>query len=467
MPKKSIIFFAFIIFPLVIGLACRFTSRPDPTATPRPVIETEEVAVEVATATPTPEPIEEEEEQPEEPMTPAVGVVEGLEMLEKSLWMQDGSFVFVAFLFENSSSETLYEDVDFTISLFDENGDLIDEDYHIMPYIFPNQTVGIVSNIWLPMDIILVDRVEVDWSYSGSTSPGELVDPFTTDSIVYWPDDGYSLITGKIVNNESTTYTDIRVNVICYDSAGEIVGGGYTFVDFIHLNDFMGFTSYVDTYGEIASVEAFPTLTYSTQFIDKTDFISEISILESGFFEDDFGFIVGGFVVRNETDSVLSNSLFYVTFYDESEFITATAIDYIDILLPGETLGISPWVTTPPRGVESSRFDILVLPGDPEDGFELTSNPFIVNSATISDEDDSYVLVNFSNNYSKLVSEVDVFVLVYNAEGNIIGGGRDWTRDPIPAGGTSEFVVWITYADAEIIASIDAWVIPSYWTNFE
>ena len=467
MPKKSIIFFAMIIFPLVVGLACRFTSSPDPTATPRPVAEIEEVVVEVPTPTPTPEPIEEEEEQPDDLLTPAVGVVEGLGILEKSLWTQDGPFVFVAFLFENSSTEDLYEEVDFTISLFDENGDLIDEDYHFMPWIFPNQTVGIVSNFWLPMDIIRVDRVEVDWIYSGITSPGELADPFTTDSIVFWSDDGYPLITGKIVNNESTTFTDIRVNLICYDSSGEIIGGGYTFVDFIHLNDFMGFTSYVDTFGEIAYVEAFPVLTFGTQLIDKTDFISEISILESGFFEDDFGLILGGFVVRNETDSVLSNTIFYVTFYDESELITATAVDFIDILLPGDTLGISPWVTTPPQGVVSSRFDILVLPGLPEDDFELVSNPFVVNNAMVMAEDDNYVLVNFSNNYSKLVSEVDVYVLVYNASGDIIGGGQDWTRDPIPAGETGQIEVWVTYADAEEIAMIDAWVVPSYWTNFE
>ena len=465
MPKKAIIIVALIIFPLAVGLAC-LSSAPDPTATPRPVVETEEPAVEVPTSTPTPV-IVEEEEQVEEPVIQTGAAVESLGTLGKSLWFQDGPFVFVAILFENPNADVLYEDAAFTISLFDDNGDLVDEDYQAMPWIFPNQTVGIVSNFWLAMDVVVVDRVEVDWTYSGTVEPDEFDDPFTTDSIVYWSNDGYPLITGKIVNNESTSYTDIRVNIICYDGSGEIVGGGYTFVDFIHLNDFMGFSSYADAYGEIASVEAFPILTYETQFIDKTDFLSEISILDSHFYEDDFGNIVGGFVAKNETETVLSNSLVYVTFYDEDDNITATAINYIDLILPGDTLGISPWVTTPPEGVESKGFDILMLPGVEDDNYELITNPFTVNSTSVISEDDSVVLVNFSNNYSKSVSEVDVFVLVYNVDGQIIGGGKDWTKEYTPAGGTSELEVWVTYAEAETIDSIQAWVAPSFWTKFE
>ena len=465
MPKKAFFIIAFIIFPLVIGLAC-LSSAPDPTATPRPVVETEEVVVIEPTSTPT-SVIIDEQEPLEEMMSPAIGVIEGLAMVDKSLWMQDGPFVFVAFLFENPASDVLYEDVEFTISIFDDQGDLVDEDYQMMPWLFPGQRVGVVSNFWLALDIIVVDRVEVDWTYSGTASPGELVDPFTTDQVVYWQNDGFPLISGKVVNNTSTTYTDIRVNMICYDSAGEIVGGGYTFIDFIHLNDFMGFSFYADTFGEIDSVEVFPILTYGSQFIDRTDFFSEISFLDRNFQEDDFGNITGGFVAKNETDRVLSNSIMYITFYDEDDQITATGVVYVDLILPGETLGIAPWVTTPPEGVESRRFDILALPGVQDEDYELVSNPFIVNSTSLSGEDDQLVRVNFSNQYSKAVSEVEVFVLVYNEDGQIIGGGRDWTREPTPAGGTSELEVWVTYADVETIVSIQAWVTPSFWTEFD
>lgn len=461
MPKKAFIIIAFILFPLVVGLAC-LSSRPDPTATPRAeaVVETEAT---IAAATPE---ITTEEEV-EEPTPPTIAVLEGLEMLDQSMWVQDGAFVFVAYLFENFSSDVLYEDVEFTISLYDTDGKLIDQDYHSMPWFFPNQTFGLVSNFWFSIDTIVVDTVELDWNYSRTSSPGSFVNPFTTDSIVFWDNGGYPLISGKVVNKEATTYTDIRVNVICYDSTDAIIGGGYTFVDFIHLDDFMGFTTYADTFGDIASCEVFPILTYVTQFIDKTDFMSEISVLDSHFYSSDFGFIDGGFVLKNETDSVLSNSLVYITFFDENDNITATAIAYVDLILPGESLGIAPWVTTPPEEVEGMRYDILMLPGDPLDEYELESNTFKIESTSISAEDDSYVLVSFTNTSSKMVSELDVYVLLYNADGQIIGGGREWTKEPTPAGGTSEIEFWVTYASFETIETIEAWVTPSYWTEFE
>lgn len=463
MPKKSIIFFAFIIFPLVIGLACRFTSRLDPTATPRPVIETAEEVAAVPTYTPTPEPIAEEEEI-EEVISPSFGIVEGF---DKSMWMQDGMYVYVAFLYENESSDILYEDVMFTVSLFNEGGELLYDEYFTTPWLFPEQKVGMFYSIWIEEDMDPVADVGIFFSYAETTAPGEMDNPFTTDSIVYWPEDGFAMVTGKIVNNDATTYTDIQVYSICYDSAGDIVGGGFTYVDFIHLEDYMGFTMYVDTVADVASVEVFPLLSYSTRFIDKTDFLSEISILDYYFYENEWGELVGGFIARNETDTVLGDSLVFITFYNDQENVTATATAYIDLLLPGDTLGIAPWVTTPPMGADTTWLDVLILPGEQIDDYELDFNPFRVNSTSVAGNFDEYVMVSFTNTYNKQVSELDIYVLVYNDDGLIIGGGWDWTRDPISAGETAEIEVWVTYADAETIATIEAWVVPSFWTDFD
>ena len=77
------------------------------------------------------------------------------------------------------------------------------------------------------------------------------------------------------------------------------------------------------------------------------------------------------------------------------------------------------------------------------------------------------VRVNFTNTYSKPASEVDVNVLLLDAAGNIIGGGADWTTEPIPAGGTTEIEVWVDYDPALEVASIQVWVTPNYWTAFE
>lgn len=469
MPKKSFIVTLFILFPLMVGLACRFTSSPDPTATPTEepvvaIVETEEAVEEPATI---PTRMVEQEEEQEEPTSQPVEAAEDLVILDNSQWIQEGSTVFVGYLVENPAGDILYEDVEFTIRLFGSAGNLIDTGYVSLPWFFPGETRGVVYTFWTTDDSVVVDSVDVGWTFSRKASPGEFKDPFTTDSIVLWDNGGYPIVTGRVVNNTATTYTDIRLDVACFDSTGALVGGGTTYLDFIHLNDYMGFNSYVDVLGDVASVEVFPSLMYSTQVVDKTDFLSDISVQDDYFYQDDFGYLMGGIVVTNETEFVLRNSFVYITFYDENENISSTGSDYIGMILPGDTIGITPWVSVPPEEANSVRYDILLLPGEADDAYELDTNPFRVNSTTVTGDYDNYVRVNFTNTYSKRVSEVDVYVLVYNAAGAIIGGGTTWTDGPTPAGGNSEVEVWVNYGANETIDSIQAWVVPSYWTEFE
>jgi hypothetical protein len=255
--------------------------------------------------------------------------------------------------------------------------------------------------------------------------------------------------------------------VICFDRAGEVVGGGYTFVNFVLGQDYSGFNAYMDTFGDVASVAVFPTVTYASQWVEETDLLTGLVIEYDNFYEDDLGYLQGGFIARNATEQVLRNSLITINFYDEDDHITAVASAYIDLLLPGDAVGIVPWVTTPPEGIVSKEFDFRLLPGEVDDAYELDANPFVINSITLTGEDGDDVLVNFTNQYSKTVSEVDIYVLVYNDAGEIIGGGKDWTKSPTPPGGTSELEVWITYDSAETIAVAEAWVVPSFFTSFE
>jgi hypothetical protein len=462
MTQKTIrITILFILFPLAVGLAC-LSSRADPTATPRPMVETD-VMGETPTSEPTIEVVAEETEEP----TPTVSAPEDFVLLDNSLWVQDGSMVFAAFMIENPSRSLLYEDVEFTIRLLDENGGLIDEDFQSILWFFPGQTVGLVTNYWLASEAEVMGGVEVEWTYGGTSTGGDLVNPMTYEDAVYWGNDGYPLVTGRVVNTDATTYTDVRANVICFNDAGEVVGGGYTFVNFVLGGAYMGFNAYVDTFGDVSSVAVFPTVTYASQWVEEADLLSGLVIEDDYFYTDNLGYLQGGFIARNETEQVLRNSLITINFYDESDHITAVASAYIDLILPGDAVGIVPWVTTPPEGVASVAYDFRLLPGEVDDAYELDTNPFVINSITLIGDNGDTVLVNFTNQYSKTVSEVDVYVLVYNAAGEIIGGGKDWTKSPTPPGGTSELEVWVTYDSAERITVAQAWVVPSFFTSFE
>jgi hypothetical protein len=229
----------------------------------------------------------------------------------------------------------------------------------------------------------------------------------------------------------------------------------------------MGFTSYVDIFDEQASAcEIFPTLTYNIQGKEGSDFWNDVTVVDDYFYEDEYGGILGGAVIQNNTDQILQNTILYATFYDETGKVTTTGTAYVDILMPGADVGIAPWVVSPPAGASTTEYDILVMPGEVLTSYELTENPFIINDAQITGEYNDYVTVSFTNTYSKSMSEVDVYILLYNADGLIIGGGNDWTTEPIPADGTSEAEIWVNFADGETVDTIEVWITPNSWTEF-
>ncbi|MBG0784308.1 MAG: hypothetical protein H0S79_04330 [Anaerolineaceae bacterium] len=459
MQKKRLVFAFFLIFPLIVGLACNFTGKdPEPTQTP---------VVITAPATEEPAEVVTKAATEEETAPVVTGEFQDLMMLDNGVWFQDGASVFASFFFRNPNGDLVFEDVGYSVYLYDANGDEIGNDYSNVHWIFPGQTFGIVFNLYLDDENALVDSVNVDWEYDSTFAADGFTNPFTTSNLVYWQNGDYPIVTGIINNTDPETYTDIRTNIICYNSAGEIVGGGYTYIDFVPGSDYMGFSTYVDAYDSVASVEVFPTFTYSSLQYEGNDFWSEISVLEDYFYSTTYGSLLGGFVIQSNIDTVLSDSVAVVNFYDKDGNITSTGEYYIDLLLPHQTLGISPWAMTPPDDATTDSYDVLVLPGDYESDYELTENPFVVNSAILTGDYNDQVTVNFTNTYSKQASEVDVYVLLYDAEGNIIGGGNDWTTEPIPAGSTMDFELWVDYSDSKEVASIEAWVVPSYWTEFE
>lgn len=458
MLKKKLIIASFIIFPLLVGLACRFSPRRDPTATPT-MEEAVQVKTEVVFQAPT-------EEQVQETAVVMPGVTQDLVLLDQEFWAQDGDLVVVVFFFENPNNDVTFEDVDYTVHLFDASGSELQSDNSTVRWIYPNQTLGITSTVYLDDENQTVNSISVDWEYSTGSADIQTY-PFSTSSAVYWQNGDYPMVTGMIDNVSADTYTDIRVNIVCYNNNGDIVGGGYTYLDFIPGSDYMGFATYVDTFDTVSYVEVYPTFTYGSLVYEGTDFWSEIAILNDYFYTDDYGSLLGGMIVQSNVDTVLSDSVAYVTFYDDSGNVTSTATEFIDVLLPGDTLGFSPWALFAPDGAVTSTYDILVLPGDYVNDYELMENPFRINSATLTGDYNDTVAVNFTNTYSKQVSEVDVFVLVYDADGNIIGGGSDWTTAPTPAGGSTDIEVWVDYDDSRTVDSIDVWVYPSYWTEFE
>jgi hypothetical protein len=458
MRKKIFIVFV-ILFPLIVGLGCRFSKKPDPTATP-----TEEPAVNPSLAAPT---VTVEKKETESPSLKPYDANKDLVVVKQSAIYKKDTIVFFGFLIENTSTHTTYEGVDFTIQLFSPNGNLIDTSYAYLTQFYPETTQGITATFWLPDEEEVAASTDIRWTVAGVSFSSDLENPLTLEKLSYWENIDFPIVTGKIVNHTPAIYTNLRTDVLCYDAADEIVGGGTVYIDFIHPNNDLGFTVYVDTFGEVSRVDAFPTITFTSDVIEESNLISQVEVLDSHFYEDSSGAVNGGLIIKNTGDSVLRNIYAYITYFDQDGNIATTGSVYLNLLLPDDIIGITPWNLILPDGANMIDYSILLLPLHKEDDYDLNENPFRINSIKAAEDDNRYAQVNFTNTYSKTITEVDAYVLGYNAEGKIIGGGMTWLSDPILPGGEGNVEVLVDCQNPEVIDHFEAWVVPFDWTRFE
>ncbi len=93
--------------------------------------------------------------------------------------------------------------------------------------------------------------------------------PFFTSQNITFMDDTYSpKVTGEIVSPYPNDLTNLHVCAIIYDLAGEIIGGGYTYLDFVPGNGKAAVEIPVSVAGVVAKVEIYASV-YSLSDLDK------------------------------------------------------------------------------------------------------------------------------------------------------------------------------------------------------
>jgi len=478
MKNKTIIILLFVIFPLVVGLACtcgllenirgKLEETKEPAVVnPADVVE-QEPAEEIPVIEETqPDEIEEPEEivEPEEEVIQAVG---DLAIVQENFGVEEED-AFVGFLMKNQNTSLALSDVEYTINIMDGDGIIVGQENNTFPWLLPEQYLGIFFRVSLNEENPPVESYNIVLEYDETSEPELSGDPFSSEKIKLWESGYWPVVTGIIKNSSTNIYTDVRTSILCYNTDGKIVGGGYEYIDFIPGGGQMGFSTYSDNYDDVDSIEVFPILTYmSDSYEDTPEFWGMTYIPDENYYLSDPDDIYGGTVIQSSLDNqTLEDAILNVTFYDDEGYVISHGSKDIDYFLPGDTIGISPYIDSPDDLPSLSYYETRIFPGVYAEDFELTENVFIVNSTELTGDYSDKVKVNFTNTYDKLVTEVDIFVLVYDASGNIIGGGDTYYDEPTPAGGSGEYEIYVYYDDEYTVDSIKAWVVPSFWTDFE
>jgi hypothetical protein len=478
MKNKTIIILLFILFPLVVSLACTCGLLPIGRDKGE---EAEEAVIVVTEAVVEEEPVEEvptvEELEPietEEQVEPTEAEEEILSpdeylIREKDTWEITGENIYAGFVLTNQTRTMILTGVEYNIKLLDSAGEEITSDYNSFPYLFPQQPLGIFFNTSLSEDDPPVETIEITHSFEDSIDAADFPNPLSVENIKLWEDNSWWIATGIVKNADTKLFTDIRTSILCYNQAGEIIGGGYTYVDFVPGQDQMGFRTYIDNYDTVASIEAFPMLSYITDEFEASEELGgRLSIIDDNFYASSTDMLYGGVVIQsNMVDQIAQDAIMAVTFYDEEGYVTSYGYQNIDFLFPGDTLGISLYLAPQPPGSESVTYIVNLFPGEIAEDYELAENIFEVSATELTGDYEDEVTVTFTNTYSMQVTDADIYVLLYDSNGTIIGGGNTYYDEPIPPGGSAEYEVYVSYSDDYSVAEIEAWVVPSYWTTFE
>ena len=379
-------------------------------------------------------------------------------VMNEPIYIQDDTNLVTVFMFENTDLKAGVENIEYTIIVTDADGAELATDYGWIDFIPAGGKTGAASKVYL-MEGEVADNVDIEWTYY-TDAKGTDDNPFTFEKERYFPDTYWDRFTAKMNNKSDTTYRDTRVDMIAYNAEGQIVGGGYTYVDFIPGNSSVGVSIEGFVSDDPVSYEFFPK--YSDFLsIEGSEIYQDVSIVKTGFYYEET-ILGGGFQVKNNTDKAIQNTIYILTIYEADGTVGQVESGYINVLWPGEVMGVSPsWVTLS-EGSAPSDFEVCVLPGDAVEDPEA-SNPLSVQSAEfVDDKYGDHVTVMVANSSSVDVDDPIITVLLFNANDEIIGGGY-YFADTIEASGSFSYEVYVTNPAEEVPARIEVYVSRFSW----
>ncbi len=366
---------------------------------------------------------------------------------------QDGATVAYGFLLHNPNEATALENVPYEVVVTDSEGEFLGSDSGRVAVLLPGQTLGQAAAITV-FEGDTVGAIDVRLG-QGTPSSGDAGGAFTVTSPHYFPREqsaigtgifanlGSGLVTGLLTSSLAAPAQDVRVSAITRDAAGGINGGGNTYVGFLAPGDAAGVAVYVNASGDVAAVELHPEHPPLAR-APLPQPAAPLELLDFGFGPTDFdaGYAL---IIRNPNEQAVELSRYRVTAYDADGRVVGTDESYIDLLLPGQTLGVGgaliPQAQRPAVRLEARLLD--GRPGDPGDMQPLTTS----DAAFVDDDIFPHVTGLAHNPNATPFVNVRVSAVAYDDTGRIIGGGLAFV-DVVPANGSAPAAVPITTSAA-------------------
>jgi len=357
---------------------------------------------------------------------------------------QDGNNLGFAFIVSNPNEGFSVESSQYQLAAYDAAGAVVKTDSGYIELLLPGQTLGVGGSVYVD-DGVTVDKVEVQISPGDVVAAGPLP-TFSVDKAVYTPGGFSSQVTGIITSPYKRAIENVRVSAVLYNTAGDIVGGGSTFLNFIAAGGTAGTLVPVNGSKEVAKVELYPMISALSLLAGDDGLPSgatEAAVVKQGFGQDETA--VGyGFLVENPNAAFsIEGTRYHITAYAEDGTVLTVDQGFVDLLLPKQTLGVGGSLYLN-EGEIVAQVVVQLLPGDfaPSEVLPFfTAENITYQPGSFSDS----VTGEIVSPYAKDITNVRVSAIAYSAAGEIIGGGFTYV-DFAPANGKAAVETSLTVA---------------------
>lgn len=359
---------------------------------------------------------------------------------------RDGRSLGYAFVVWNPNPDLAIEHLQYQVAVYDADGALVEVDPGDLELLLPGQTFGIAGTVFVD-EGVTVSSLEVQLM-QGAPVASSQIPTFAVDSTSYHLGEYTSRATGVIKNPYDRDVTDLYVSAVAYDAGGEIIGGGFTYLNFIPADATTGvkvsITSAPDA--EVASIELYAMLT-SLSSLTLEDRLpsgaANVMLVKHGFGQH--GHEVGfGLVVENPNQTfAVDGAQYHLTVYAEDGTVLDADESFVDTLLPGQTLGVGGHLFLD-EGMQAARLDVQVRGGRFQKSDAL---PFFTAEKAAYQPDPNWPQVagQIVSPYASEITSLRVSAITYDASGEINGGGYTFL-DFVPANGRSAVEVSVTTA---------------------
>jgi hypothetical protein len=361
---------------------------------------------------------------------------------------QDGTSAGVAFLVQNTNTNSAIESSQYRVEAYDTNGTVLDTEEGYIHLVYPGEISAEFADLFLP-DGTTIEKVVVQISQGEPTSTPYDQNPLAADRVTYIPGDYFDYVTATITSSASQTVEDIKIVAVGFDDAQKIIGGGYTYLDFVHAGGTSGTKISFMSSQAPAKIAVYPSLT-SISTINAGRSESAVELVDFGFGISNNSVGVGFLVKNTETNSAVESTRFIVAAYDAEGSIIDEESGYIDVIFPEQIIAGSAELTIPSEKI-LHHVDVQLLSGNSEP-VPASGYPFSIENVSYFEGGYSPKVTGIvKSSLPKDIDMIKVIAIAFDANDKIIGSGYTYV-DFVPANGQSavEMTMIVTGTPARV-----------------